>query len=694
MHVPPLPEVDRLVDDLAPEIAKTAPSQDAIWHIRGRATGGKSTALKLLAERLSESGLCPIVVAPPTRVLDAGPLAVTEASVGLKSRGLLNGQLEQIWNPEVRWREKVSTVLGWVTRHADCVVLLCDEPGEWSSKQSHDVYFRDHADEVALAMVATAPCRRVVSGALPVGVRARHSRHLAIASEPNRWLHDEHEWGPLTGAATAIAELLGDDLKLRSPLEIRLLVALGALWTLDEIASWWMTQPSRRDISQALANILERPDNGYEKRFLREAWKRLAQARRPVTSDLVDAVVRAAPTKLAGAILHRCLLYPDNGAFRLHWSLRLDAQEHRGWWGDNGPFAVHAELARYYKRRFERRQQANDPNALLDEMEAYHHASLSGDAGLLDELRPYFADQLDALGRTLSRDFRRYREAAAVFERAVRWEPDDDYAHHYLAFNLDVLAERAADVERHYRQAIELRADHLWWHSRWVSYLITRGRIRDARRAWNDALDTLGLPDPEAEQWIYENLHLWIGRLLVHRGQLDFANDVLRGIPSEVQDRHSGLSAVFRRLRALIEARCGRVVFPLSIAPERWWQGPHLCPRRRGTGELTRWIPGRIDSVDGTIVQVQVADPPLEAHAEPAFGFLNIEVTDFDRWTRDERVSELAAGRFIELAWYDTDDEPIIRVHKDVEWQDPDLPPLFPDPARYLRAAGWVEDSP
>ncbi len=693
MHVPALPEVDRLVDDLFPEIANAAPSLDAVWHIGGPATGGKSTALQLLGERLSEQGLSPILVAPPMRALDAGPLALTEVSVGLKSCGLLNGQLDILRSADAPWAEKVTAVLGWVSDHADRVVLLCDEPAEWSSRQSHDVSFRAHADEVALALVATAPCRRVVSGALPVGVRARHFRKLAIASTPGEWLRDEHEWGPLAGPATAIAERLGDDLASRSPLEIRLLVAIAALWTLDDLVRWWKTSPGRRDISRALASLLRKKDTGPEERFLRDAWRRLALARRSLSQDLLDAIVSDAPTERARSLLHNCLLYPDDGAFRLHWSLRLDAQE-VGRSGDEDPVAMQAELARYYKRRLERREQARDPNALLDEMEAFHHASLSGDAGLLDELRPYFADQLNALGRTLSRDFKQHEEAAAVFERAVRWEPDDDYAHHYLAFNLDILAQRAPEVEAHYQRAIELRADHLWWHSRWVSYLITRGRMGAARRAWNEALDVLGLPDPDAERWIYENLHLWIGRLLVHRGQLDFAEEVLRGIPQEALRSHPGLAAIFRRLRALVEARSARAVFPLSVSPERWWHGPHLCPQRREAGELARWMPGRIDGVDDGVVRAQVAQPPGEDDPHPVFGFLSLEATDFDRWTRDERVADLTAGRFIELGWYGDEDEPIIRVHGNEGWRDRDLPPLFPDPARYLRSAGWVEGPP
>src|SRR5690606_4074472 len=135
---------------------------------------------------------------------------------------------------------------------------------------------------------------------------------------------------------------------------------------------------------------------------------------------------------------------------------------------------------------------------VLAEMEAFHHASKSGDQALCDELRVFFVVQLDALGRRLSirarREQRRelYGAAATIFERALELDPGDDYAHHYLAFNLDVEGKDAQRVEEHYRQAVELQSNIVYWWSRYVTFLITRGRMAEARRAWDDALDALG----------------------------------------------------------------------------------------------------------------------------------------------------------------------------------------------------------
>lgn len=691
MSIPALPEVHRLVDDLVSDLTEMPRENGALWQIKGAATGGKSAALKLLADRLAIEGLKPIRIAPPTRVLDAGPLAVTEAVVGLKLGDRDDGQVGFI-REGARWADKVRKLLRAMENEGDRLVVLCDDPGNWPSPPTEDAHFREKAAEIAYSMVEKVACHRVVAGALPPISRADHVRHLQVKSEPVGWLRSQAAWGPLAAEADELAAELDAELDSRSPLEIRLLVALAALGSPKNVANWYRSQkPTRRDISRRLATDLQHSSEASA-RFLKGAWVRLALARRSLSEDLLRQIVGEPPDARTAAILRACILYPEGENFTLHWTLRLDAQEHGDWLAEQDRISARALLARYYTKSFKRRDERQDPRALVDEMEAFHHASLSGDSGLRSELQPFFAEQLDLLGRTLSRDFKRYEDAAWVFKRACDWEPEDDYAHHYVAFNFDILADRIGEVEKHYQCAIELRADHPWWHSRWVSYLITRGRMPAARRAWSYALDALGLPEPDAEQSVYQDLHLWVARLLVHRGQLDFADEVLKSIPGEALRTHPGLSAVYRRLKALAEARHARAVFPLWIPHEKWWSGPHLCSRRREDGALCRWMPGRIDAIEDGEVTLQVARPPDEAEALPHYGSISLSADDFDRLSRDERVADLGAGRFVELAWYGTDDEPIIRVHRSKGWEDRDLPPLFPDPARYLRKAGWVEN--
>ena len=273
----------------------------------------------------------------------------------------------------------------------------------------------------------------------------------------------------------------------------------------------------------------------------------------------------------------------------------------------------------------------------------------------------------------------------------MTWEDDDDYGHHYLAFNLDVLGKKPQRVEEHYLRAIELDELNVWWRSRWINFLITRGRISDAQAAWNAATDVLGLPDQIADPRVYESLHLWVARLLVHRGQIEFAEKVLQGIPGVVFQEHPGLRAIRRRLCFLVEAAHRRVVFPMTIPPERWWRGPHLCAQQTEAGKtLRRWLAGRIQEIDDDGVHLVVAEAPAEQAGPPRFLSMSFSFADFDRCSRDESASRLKAGRFVELGVYGDEEILIIRVHRAEHWEDQDLPPLFPDPMRYLRGDGWV----
>ncbi len=124
-----------------------------------------------------------------------------------------------------------------------------------------------------------------------------------------------------------------------------------------------------------------------------------------------------------------------------------------------------------------------------------------------------------------------------VFRLALQIDSRIAYSHHYLAFNLDWLAEHPEEVERHYREAIKLQRGHpWWWWSRWFAYLATRGRFRDARQAWRDALDEFSLGGDESSRWLYLSLHRWVARWLLHWSELDFAENVLNAIPAEIAE--------------------------------------------------------------------------------------------------------------------------------------------------------------
>ena len=200
--------------------------------------------------------------------------------------------------------------------------------------------------------------------------------------------------------------------------------------------------------------------------------------------------------------------------------------------------------------------------------------------------------------------------------------------------------------------------------------LITRGRASDAKRVWEEALDTFN-PDVQS----YESLHLPVARLLLHRGLVDFSEKVMDTVPQEVKMSNPKWVALMRHLKALQQARRTGCVFPLCIRPEDWWSGPHLVEE-----SVSRWIPARVDEIDERAVYLLAAQPPRNKEEDPLYGSIEIPITDFNRWSGEP----VTPGSFIELVWFNDEEEPTIKTHPDVVWEDPNLPSLPVDPLQYL----------
>lgn len=681
MSVAALPKVDQLQNDWLAELPT-----ERFWQVQGGHFAGKSTLLRRLAASASDEGYVAVLVQPPERAPDAGMAAMLDVAHGLAAAELIDeDDLAHVRDGGRPWADKLNDLERWLKSDPERVVLLCDDPARWSYRSNKDSdHFRKQTDEVVERLMS-APCRTVVTG------KPYHSRQpgrrrwsLPTASAGVPWLREGTEWGELAGVAKELAAQDLSGLAERSALEVRLLVALAAIRSPEEVRRWWGTGRERRRLTEELIGALE---NTQEARALLETWGRLGLVRRPLDEPMLEAL--EAPTDWWGQLLRHCLLFEEQGVYRLHELLKADARNHNLWLDSEGVRETHARLHRIYRDRFEARE-TGDGQALVEECEAFHHGMHSGDRQLMEAARPFFATQLDILGRTLSRDHEDFEGAAHVFERALNWEPEDDYAHHYRAYNLDIVAQDPAIVEYHYQRAIELEPDNVWWHSRWVNYLITRGRMQAAQGAWRQALDQFELPDPDADPVIYGSLHIWVARLLLHRGQLDMAREVLDGIPAGEFRDDPAKTALKRRLDALIQARRGEVVFPLNIPLEHQWQGPHVAPACHSDCALVRWIPARVDAVSESAVILQAADVPQHSQEAPVIGKLELSVEQFNTFSDDLAANDLEAGRFLELAWYEGSEQPLIRAYPAEGWRDPDLPPLFPDPARYLRASGWV----
>lgn len=690
MTAPRLPQVEALVERLADSISGQDPQSDAAWLVGGVATAGKSTTLRMLGDALRERDEIAVLCAPPAHALDAGPMALAELAAGLKDAGCVNGQTEILQDGTVPLAEKIKRVREWILASRDSVVLLLDEPSFWPDRSEQTQHFADHARLVVAELVRDIPCRRVLTGDAPEGMSFLARGTVGESSEPQIFLTDRDAWGDLAQAASDLQEGAGGELREFSPLQLRLLVALVDVTSIDEVrAVLALPARSRRALSRRLLEALT--EAGKYDDLLR-AWRRLAHIRRPFAEELLGTIAGRL-SKRSETLLRNCLLYEVDGAFLMHETLRRDAAAIPRQPKDD--YSEYRRLSEYYRDLRDEAEQRDSGEALPTALDGFYYAARTGDPKLLDR-EPYFADQLDMLGKTLSYELHRYGQAAEVFEKALELDDGDDYAHHYLAYNLDRLGKDAERVERHYREAIERNRTHPWWRARLVQFLLTRGRTAAARDEWDRALDELDGGEQTGNATFYETLHGWVADMALRRGQLSFADSVLSEVPPNVRTESSQITALIRRLRALQLAQADGAYVPAQYLVKGWWKkGPFLLGRRIGDPRdipLRRWLAGRIEHLDEHEIELRVRDVDPASPADPPTASMRMSIADFDHLSRDEPAAELQPGRFIEVGLYSNEAgdqaQRLLRVHAEREWSDDALPQQAGAGDRYLRSRG------
>jgi tetratricopeptide (TPR) repeat protein len=552
-------------------------------------------------------------------------------------------------------------------------VLLFDEPRSWSANRGGDDFFARRSFELAFLLTAL-PCRRVVAGTLPVPIQPQQRKELRPVTTDQEWLRRGDAWDALAPVAAGLADT-NVPYPAMSPLQVRLAVAAAALTTKDDYTRCFDTDDGVHGLARFLARLVQ---ERHQK--LWEAWARLSQARRPFDITFLHALLPPGLSPMESAIVRHCFLFGDE-EMRMHDVLKLQVaqwrSEQRGDWrarrliqrSNEALFALHRE-------RFDAHVAEHDPRAISESMEAFHHASATGKESLIQQSRPVFVDQLDALGWSLSYERHDFKRAVTAFEQAIAWDDSDDYAHHYLAYNLDRLGERIDDVEHHYRRAVDLNAAHPWWWSRLIIFLVEQGRLDEARSCWTNALLEVGAAEGDAPADTYERLHCWVAGALLGAGEARDAREILDAIPdwarSEI-DLYDGLS---QRTDAFLQLGEGPAVVPgWRLRPAWWTQGPELLQHRLGNGaQLVRWLAARVEGKDENGVRLRSAVLQPDQTEPPRIAWSDLAAEDFDRLCRDDiRARELPIGTFLEVGLYakadaDASVETLIRVLNDRPW--------------------------
>jgi len=618
------PTLQGRADILAAQFVHAWPASVPL-QITGGIGLGKTTFLYGLSERLAEKGFRPIHVSPPLRAEDTGPAIIVQIGDGLRAHGLANGECDQLRDPTIDLEKKVATVKKSLERIDNAVVLLCDEPREWerTETENSDDQYTQRRKLFVLDAVMKLNCHRVFAGALPKSAHPKEVKPYQLPFDSVRF--NDQALGSLEDVGQSLSERLKEKLAVATSLERRLLAAFAKAASLVDAVSAYGEWPDCWTLAKRLAEFVS-----GDSRFapLREIWARLALFRGPIDVDLLSQVGADRLEPAAKAILDHGLLQPCNGYVVMHDVLKRPPSELR-WQTWPLRQSAHEQFAEYYENRCQ--TVAGSPVGLMkDVLEGFHHAASAGSPSASQKFAPFFVEQLHTLGKVLSKQCGDHAAAIEVFKKAILFDDDDDYAHHYLAFNLDWLALDEDRADHEYQRAVELNQEHPWWWSRRINFLITTGRLSEARKEWINATEALGLLSTEVSEPVYRALHLWVARLLLHRGQLDFTEQVLASIPESIRQRDTQFQALSRLLETLREAERGRGVFPWSVPPDRWWHPfPNLSFPSEVNGEpLTQWNPARVEDVDEDNVWLIVGKKNPDKL--PTYGHLAIPRDRFD----------------------------------------------------------------
>lgn len=670
-------EAHRCIDEIEGSLRDRAAA--GRWVVEGEATAGKSAVLRQLQTRLQQPRRPVVHLAPPPRSLDAGPCAMVSLAGQLYDAQPEGKDLEALLGQKTL-DGYFNLVSDWLRGCQGDLVLLLDEPEAWSSAEAgKDRAFLEQTQRV-LTFLGHIDCSQVLTGRTPAQFpwQRQQRRRLKLAGRNRQFLRDPDAWGELRDSA---ARLLLRDAPFDnySPLEIRLLVGVEFV---DPARIGELLEPGtdRNTLTNAFKEVVQKSP---AHRRLLACWNLISKCRGPISEPMLRRL--EARHQIQGptlALLRHCLLYQEPGP---KWVLHGTLQS--GHWGIE-PAATHSWLAGEYL--LEAKEGGTQASILQADAEAYHHAVQSGDSQLWDSCRCFFVEQLNLWGRRLSKVDQNYEGATRVFERALQWDGEDSYANHYLAYNLDVQARESERVETHYRKAVLLQPEHPWLHSRLVNFLLAFARNREARDAWDK---TQELSAFHSTGPVYRDLHFWVLRMLLHRGQLDFAKAVLDCIPPEMLLQFPELKQLRDQYESQYLAQTHGALVPGPVLTDGWWsRGPFRLKRHLSSGhQLRTWCAARVEATGSGSIHLKMASIELGQVSSPDLHWAEVEKETLAEWLLDSE--ELEAGSFLEIGYYyrsasGTENEQVrAYVHQPDTHPMLDLPRLQPDPDRYLRRA-------
>jgi tetratricopeptide (TPR) repeat protein len=482
-------------------------------------------------------------------------------------------------------------------------------------------HFRERAREfldafrLAIEQTPTLTCVFFASSLTSEFLRASSRQPSIVSLSPPRVApaayDDDSRWGRYAGRFRHLREALARDDITPAPLQLRIAVGLVAIGCGTDLVASALRQHAGSPNLEPLLAMLR---SALSHSPLRYGLARFARARFAIPTDIA---VEIAGLRLGQEpLVKECFAYDTgHGLLRMTEGVRraiLSVVPRRRLPKD---FDAHWKLALSYEQRDGVSSVGElRPETAIPWMEKLHHLAQSG---ILGEAK-WRSNHLHSAefywdrARALSFD-RDYVGAADLYAQCLARFPQDDYAAHYLAWNLDRADTVPEKAETNYRQAIRLNPTNRWWNTRLVTFLIRQARFRDAEQAWTESLDRL---DPNGDIIQYDlhlalHVHRWVVGAWLDAGEVARARRVFSLIPETICTQHSRLEALALRLQDSEEAiALGESVYPAGMPPiERWRQPDYVPPTSPENLPLRAWYPGRVLSRDAKGVRVVVATP-------------------------------------------------------------------------------------
>lgn len=649
--------------------------------VEGSSGTGRSLVISLAAEYLIECGYKPIIVSPPRRHLDTSSLALIDVAAQLLRHGLLD-HADIAWQLGAPWTERFRDVRRWLGRAGadDSVVILIDDASQWAIPGDDERRARVNA--VSDLLLRDVDCSRILVRAAS-GVE--HDQRIElVVPHATTLLAADSGWADLAEIVADVRDAVPTATSL-GPAHVAALVAFAALGSIDATRRFFHDGGTP---DQLMDRLVDHVSSDRRQRQLWRAWLTAAIPRRPIPRTWLDGEL----SKLGGtqlAVFQECLAIGDQRI-----SLTHDARSAVWRIPEDGFMDLIRERACVamrdrYLDEVDYGRSAGRHDVFVESAEAVFVAARLTDIEMRHKVVLPFTEQLNGMGlAALERC--RWGAATKAFEYAIEIDPADAVSNHYFAFSLDNDARDPKQVDRSYRQALDLEWSHATWHARLISFLVVQARTADAYASWTSSLRQL-LPDGgDGPVELYSSLHLPVAANALNRAELALGHVILDDVPTWVRSQVAGYGPQRRMLAALENAQEHGSFVPAARAASDWWvEGPELLGDRHPDGRpLQLWIAASIDAAtdDGLTLTAAI----VRKSGNPQPGTLQLTWEQLRDFAVDStRAESIVIGDFLEIGYYghgmEVARDPVIRVLPPVRWESGVEPPL--DSARYIKRA-------